>query len=96
MFNFHYVNSYFNYSCAGNTIGQNIFIQLRGTIDLAFVTPNWHHEKEYYNHKGKYGACDQNKVCGHYTQVVLVLLLYFLLIHTLNCFYDVHHVYPIS
>ena len=47
-------------------IGQNLYVT-SGSLDLEAAVQKWYDEKEFYD-VGSH-TCQEDQVCGHYTQV---------------------------
>ncbi|XP_020651059.3 peptidase inhibitor 16 [Pogona vitticeps] len=47
--------------------GENLFA-MSGDLDVTLVVENWYNEYQYYNISTL--ACEEDQMCGHYTQVV--------------------------
>ncbi|WP_420580646.1 CAP domain-containing protein [Reichenbachiella sp.] len=51
-----------------NAYGENIFKGSVGSVNVGDAVDSWAAEKQNYNYKKN--TCEQDKICGHYTQLV--------------------------
>ena len=67
---------YLFFSCDGAKMGQNMFMSSGSagfpTMDLRGAIDAWFSEKAFYHYNSK--ACDDDEMCGHYTQVHVYIL----------------------
>ncbi|XP_056408329.1 peptidase inhibitor 16-like [Hyla sarda] len=48
--------------------GENLFLMSGSSLDVDLGMDDWHKERDYYNFTTD--ACQEGKMCGHYTQMV--------------------------